>query len=66
MIDTYVYIFFQEYMYNSILFESSIIISLKTLTILHNYIKTSIFFKQIFIFYFNFFITNFGLILNFY
>lgn len=66
MIDTYVYIFFQEYMYNSILFESSIIISLKTLTILHNYIKTSIFFKQIFIFYFNFFITNFGQILNFY
>lgn len=66
MIDTYVYIFFQEYMYNSILFESSIIISLKTLTILYNYIKTSIFFKQIFIFYFNFFITNFGQILNFY
>lgn len=66
MIDTYVYIFFQEYMYNSILFESSIIISLKTLTILHNYIKTSIFFKEIFIFYFNFFITNFGQILNFY
>lgn len=60
IIDTYIYIYiFFLRIYDSILFEPSIIMSLKTLLILHNYIKILIFFKKIFIFYFNF-IINFG------
>lgn len=50
----YIYIFLKIY----ILFKPSII-SLKILLILYNYIKILTFFKQIFIFYFNFFIINF-------